>query len=63
MRGLFARYGQADGTPARHSHPPHPESDMRPHLEGKMCPCTGHHNIVKAVTAASGQDVRAIAAE
>ncbi|MEC9310362.1 MAG: (2Fe-2S)-binding protein, partial [Pseudomonadota bacterium] len=27
------------------------------------CRCTGYHNIVKAILAASGQDVTAIAAE
>jgi aerobic carbon-monoxide dehydrogenase small subunit len=39
------------------------EADVRHHLEGNMCRCTGYHNIVKAVMAASGQDVSAIAAE
>jgi aerobic carbon-monoxide dehydrogenase small subunit len=39
------------------------ESEVRHHLEGNMCRCTGYHNIVKAVMAASGQDVSAIAAE
>ncbi len=39
------------------------EAQIRHHLEGNICRCTGYHNIVKAVLAASGQDVSAIAAE
>jgi len=42
------------------------ESEVRHYLEGNICRCTGYHNIVKAVLAASGQDVSqhgAIAAE
>lgn len=37
--------------------------EVRQHLEGNICRCTGYHNIVKAIMAASGQDVSAIAAE
>ena len=39
------------------------EAEVRPYLEGNICRCTGYHNIVKAVLAASGQDVSSIAAE
>lgn len=41
------------------------EAEIRHHLEGNICRCTGYHNIVKAVLAASGQDVSglSIAAE
>ena len=39
------------------------ESEVRHYLEGNICRCTGYHNIVKAVLAASGQDVAAVAAE
>lgn len=39
------------------------EAEVRTHLEGNICRCTGYHNIVKSIMAASGQDVSAIAAE
>ncbi len=42
----------AEGQPqadARH--------EVRDYLEGNICRCTGYHNIVKAIMAASGQDV------
>ncbi|WP_040614856.1 (2Fe-2S)-binding protein [Oceanicola granulosus] len=39
------------------------EAEIREYLQGNICRCTGYHNIVKAVMAASGQDVGAIAAE
>jgi carbon-monoxide dehydrogenase small subunit len=39
------------------------EQEIRVYLEGNICRCTGYHNIVKAILAASGQDVSAIAAE
>jgi carbon-monoxide dehydrogenase small subunit len=39
------------------------EAEIREYLEGNLCRCTGYHNIVKAIMAASGQDVSSIAAE
>jgi carbon-monoxide dehydrogenase small subunit len=39
------------------------EAEVRDYLEGNICRCTGYHNIVKAIMAASGKDVSAIAAE
>ena len=38
-------------------------AEIRDGLEGNLCRCTGYHNIVKAIMAASGQDVGTIAAE
>lgn len=35
------------------------ETEVRAYLEGNFCRCTGYHNIVKAILAASGQDVSA----
>ena len=39
------------------------EAEIRAYLEGNICRCTGYHNIIKAIMAASGQDVAALAAE
>ncbi|MGR3467276.1 MAG: (2Fe-2S)-binding protein, partial [Shimia sp.] len=41
------------------------EQEVREYLEGNICRCTGYHNIVKAILAASGQQVEppAMAAE
>ena len=39
------------------------EAEIRAYLEGNICRCTGYHNIVRAIMAASGQDVPAVAAE
>ena len=38
------------------------EQEVREYLEGNLCRCTGYHNIVKAILAASGQQM-AVAAE
>jgi carbon-monoxide dehydrogenase small subunit len=39
------------------------EAEVRDYLEGNICRCTGYHNIVKAIMAASGQSVSDVAAE
>jgi aerobic carbon-monoxide dehydrogenase small subunit len=39
------------------------EREVREGLEGNLCRCTGYHNIVRAVLAASGQDPDAAARE
>ena len=39
------------------------EHEVRAYLTGNLCRCTGYHNIVKAIMAASGQEVPAVAAE
>ena len=39
------------------------EAEVRHYLEGNICRCTGYTNIVKAVMAASGQEVAPVAAE
>ncbi len=39
------------------------EAEIRAYLKGNICRCTGYHNIVRAIMAASGQDVSNIAAE
>ncbi len=39
------------------------EAEIRAYLEGNICRCTGYHNIVKAIMAASGQEMSAVAAE
>ena len=38
------------------------EAEVRAYLEGNLCRCTGYHNIVKAILAASGQEMT-VAAE
>ena len=37
------------------------EQEIREYLEGNICRCTGYHNIVKAILAASGQKMSAAA--
>lgn len=37
------------------------EVEVRAYLEGNLCRCTGYHNIVKAIIAASGQTVSPVA--
>lgn len=60
----FCTPGMVMTTAALFKENPKPtEQEVREHLEGNICRCTGYHNIVKAILAASGQDVGAIAAE
>lgn len=44
-------------------HPCPTEAEIRTYLEGNICRCTGYHNIIRAILAASGQAVPATAAE
>ena len=60
----FCTPGMVMSTAALLKDNPKPsEAEVREYLEGNICRCTGYHNIVKAIMAASGQDVSAIAAE
>ena len=60
----FCTPGMVMTTAAMLADNPRPtEAQVRQGLEGNICRCTGYHNIVKAVLAASGQDANAIAAE
>jgi aerobic carbon-monoxide dehydrogenase small subunit len=60
----FCTPGMVMSTAALLAENPKPtESEVRHYLEGNICRCTGYHNIVKAVIAASGQDLPALAAE
>ncbi|TGD45089.1 (2Fe-2S)-binding protein [Pseudotabrizicola sediminis] len=60
----FCTPGMVMTTAALLAENPRPtEAQVRHGLEGNICRCTGYHNIVKAVLAASGQDADAIAAE
>ena len=54
------RHGNPMQEPA---HPILAQGKVRHYLEGNICRCTGYHNIVRAIMAASGQDVPAVAAE
>jgi carbon-monoxide dehydrogenase small subunit len=60
----FCTPGMVMSTAALLKENPTPtEHEIREYLEGNICRCTGYHNIVKAIMAASGQDVARIAAE
>jgi aerobic carbon-monoxide dehydrogenase small subunit len=60
----FCTPGMVMSTAALLAENPKPtEAEVRHYLEGNICRCTGYHNIVKAVLAASGQEVPAMAAE
>ncbi|GAA3878056.1 (2Fe-2S)-binding protein [Celeribacter arenosi] len=60
----FCTPGMVMTTKALLAETPKPTvEEVRAALEGNLCRCTGYHNIVKAVLAASGQDVSDIAAE
>ncbi|WP_103333429.1 (2Fe-2S)-binding protein [Pseudotabrizicola formosa] len=60
----FCTPGMVMTTAALLAENPRPsEAEVRHGLEGNICRCTGYHNIVKAVLAASGQDADAIAAQ
>jgi len=59
----FCTPGMVMSTAALLKDNPKPsEAEIRAYLNGNICRCTGYHNIVRAIMAASGQDV-AIAAE
>ena len=60
----FCTPGMVMSTAALLKDNPRPTADeVRHGLDGNLCRCTGYHNIVKAVLAASGQDAGAMAAE
>lgn len=60
----FCTPGMIMSTAALLEENPKPtEAEIRSYLEGNICRCTGYHNIIKAVLAASGQDVSQVAAE
>lgn len=60
----FCTPGMVMSTAALLKENPKPsEAEIRDYLEGNICRCTGYHNIVKSILAASGQDVSGIAAE
>ncbi len=59
----FCTPGMVMAAAALLSENPKPtEAEVRHYLEGNICRCTGYHNIVKAVLAASGQDVGSLGA-
>jgi carbon-monoxide dehydrogenase small subunit len=56
----FCTPGMVMTTAALLAENPRPtETEVRHGLEGNICRCTGYHNIVKAVLAASGQSAMA----
>ncbi len=56
----FCTPGMVMSSAALLAENPNPtEAEVRHYLEGNICRCTGYHNIVKAVMAASGQTVPA----
>ncbi|GGB12271.1 (2Fe-2S)-binding protein [Allosediminivita pacifica] len=60
----FCTPGMVMTASAMLDHTPKPtEDEVREHLEGNLCRCTGYHNIVRAIMAASGQEVAGSAAE
>lgn len=60
----FCTPGMVMSTAALLAENPKPtEEEVRHYLEGNICRCTGYQNIVRAVMAASGQDVASLAAE
>ncbi|NVO55052.1 (2Fe-2S)-binding protein [Rhodobacteraceae bacterium B1Z28] len=60
----FCTPGMVMSTAALLKDNPRPtEAEIRKYLEGNLCRCTGYHNIVKSIMAASGQDASSIAAE
>ncbi len=60
----FCTPGMVMSTAALLKDNPKPtETEIRAYLEGNFCRCTGYHNIVKAIMAASGQDLSTLAAE
>ena len=60
----FCTPGMVMSTAALLAENPRPtDAEIRAYLDGNICRCTGYHNIVQAVLAASGQDVSALAAE
>lgn len=57
----FCTPGMVMSTAALLKENPKPtETEVRHYLQGNICRCTGYHNIVKAILAASGQDVTSI---
>jgi aerobic carbon-monoxide dehydrogenase small subunit len=58
----FCTPGMVMSAAALLSHTPKPgEAEVRAYLEGNICRCTGYHNIIKAIMAASGQQAGPVA--